>query len=263
MSARASGPAGGTGGVTGIVGLGHFGGALARLLESAGKRYVAHDARGAAVSGVNAGCVAADLGEVAQRAGVIVVCVPVPALEGVLRALVPMLGPSHLVMDVGSVKERPAREMARVLGAAVPWCATHPLFGPAALQRGERPLRAVVCANGVHAGAHGRARAFYEELGCEVLEQTPEEHDALMAETHALAFFVARAMQELGAGEGAAFVPPSFRAMAQTIETVRVDAGHLFEVIQRDNAYAGAARARLMDALARIDGELTGKDREG
>ena len=49
-----------------------------------------------------------------------------------------------------------------------------------------------------------------------------------MAWTHALAFFVAKGMIDAGAGMEVPFAPPSFQAIARTIEIVRSDAGHLF-----------------------------------
>lgn len=76
-----------------------------------------------------------------------------------------------------------------------------------------------------------------------------------MASTHALAFFVAKGMLELGLGD-LDIVPPSFRAMAATIDSVRADAGHLFLPIQNQNPFSAEARERLLDALARIHREL-------
>lgn len=231
----------------GIIGFGHFGRALGSLLAAVDRPYLVHDP---ALAG------SATLADLASGSAVIVLCVPVPATEAVLRALRPHLTARHLVMDVGSVKLEPTSALARVLGDEIPWCGTHPLFGPAALTRNERPLRAVVCPNPQHPQAHQRAREFYQHLGCEVIEQTPDEHDRIMADTHALAFFVARAMLDIGAANERAFAPPSFRAMAQTIDTVRVDAGHLFSVIQLANPHAAAARQRLLSAMMRIDAEL-------
>jgi prephenate dehydrogenase len=183
-------------------------------------------------------------------------CLPVGALEAALAELRPALTPLHVVLDVGSVKLWPSEVMGRVLGADVPWCATHPLFGPVSLARGERPLRVVVCPNRQHAGAAARARGLYERLGCEVTEMDADAHDRHMAETHALAFFVARAMLDIGAGRGSEIVTPSFRAMAQTVETVRGDAGHLFSLIQLGNPHAAEARRKLMNAMEEIDREL-------
>ncbi|MBL8762562.1 MAG: prephenate dehydrogenase [Phycisphaerae bacterium] len=248
----------------GVVGYGHFGRALASLLAAAGIPYRVYDPH-VSPGESTAGRWAASLEALVKPSRTIVFCVPVRALEPALRAARPWLSRQHLVLDVGSVKVLPSGQMARELGADVAWCATHPLFGPASLSRSERPLRAVVCPGAMHPGACAEARALYERLGCEVVEQSPEVHDQLMAMTHALAFFVAKGMIGVGAGEDAAFVPPSFRAMKQTVDTVRVDAGHLFSVIQNDNPFAADARRKLMDELRAIDAELraAGEQDEG
>ena len=99
-------------------------------------------------------------------------------------------------------------------------------------------------------------RALYERIGCEVIEQTAEGHDRVMAHTHALTFFVAKGMIDAGAGMEVPFAPPSFQAIARTIETVRSDAGHLFAAIARDNPFAAEARKQLVQALAAIDRAL-------
>ena len=100
----------------------------------------------------------------------------------------------------------------------------------------------VLCPSPLHPAAARRARAFYEQIGCEVIEQTPEGHDRVMAYTHALTFFVAKGMLDAGAGEAVPFAPPSFHAISRTIEAVRADAGHLFRAIQGENPYAAEAR---------------------
>ena len=88
--------------------------------------------------------------------------------------------------------------MSRILGDAVPWVGTHPLFGPTSVALGENPLVAVVCPNSTHPEAHHRARSLYERIGCRVVEMDPDSHDRLMAKTHALAFFVAKGMLDAG-----------------------------------------------------------------
>ena len=146
--------------------------------------------------------------------------------------------------------------MTSLLGADIPWVATHPLFGPASIARGETPLRAVVCPNPIHPTAAVRARAFYEHIGCVVTEQDADDHDRLMADTHAMAFFIAKGMLAIGAGQGDMPTPPSFAAMNTTIETVRSDAGHLFYAIETTNPFAADSRERLIDALSLIHRQL-------
>src|SRR5262249_44128203 len=141
-------------------------------------------------------------------------------------------------------------------GEAIPWVGTHPMFGPVSLARGERPLRAVVCPNPSHADAVARITALFERIGCEVIHEDAAAHDRTMAYTHALAFFVAKGLIDAGTPASAPYAPPSFQAIARTVELVRSDAGHLFEALHRENPYAGEARRRLLDALTTADSDL-------
>lgn len=236
----------------GILGFGHFGRALADLAQAARMSWSAADPS----VEVPAEHAAGDSADLAARTGILVLCVPVPAMESALHSLRPHLTPDHLVLDVGSVKAWPSEVMGRVLASDIPWCATHPLFGPVSLSRGERPLRVVVCPNDQHPHAADRAAGFYEALGCEVTRRDADTHDRHMADTHALAFFVAKAMLDIDAGHASDIVTPSFRDMARTVDTVRADAGHLFSLIQLGNPHAAEARARLLTALHAIDDEL-------
>lgn len=235
-----------------IIGFGRFGRALGSLLDEAELEYLALDP----ASDVPAPHRASSYPELLSRAELVVVATPVPTMRSVLAALRPHLRPSQLVLDVGSVKVKAVQAMTEVLGSDIPWVGTHPLFGPLSLARAERPLRVVVCPNPLHPDAVHRVRAFYERLGCEVIEQTPEGHDRVMAHTHALTFFVAKGMIDAGTGLNVPFAPASFQAMARTIETVRSDAGHLFTAIQHENPFASEARQQLLDALGDIHREL-------
>jgi prephenate dehydrogenase len=236
----------------GIVGYGRFGEAFASLCRERGFPVSVHDPQRRPPPELEA----PGLAELAGRAEVVVLATPVPAFVQVLRGLRPFLEAGHRVLDVGSVKVRPMEVMEAELGAEVPWVGSHPLFGPVSLAQAERPLRVVLCAHPGHPSALEAARRLYEGLGCEVLEQDPHAHDRAMAKTHALAFFLAKGLLDAGAGEGVEAPPPSFRALARSIELVRGDAGHLFRVLQTENPYAAQERHRLLGALQSVDRAL-------
>ncbi len=240
-------------GSLGFVGYGRFGAALGSLFREAGHEVLAWDP---AINAVPGDVRASSLDDLAARAGTLLVAVPVPEIRGTLEALRPRLTGEHQVFDVGSVKTGPYAAMDEILGAAVPWAGTHPLFGPVSLLRGERPLRVVVCASPLHPAAAASARALFGGIGCEVIDEAPAEHDRAMAWTHALAFFVAKGMLDAGAPADAPNAPPSFQAIARTIETVRADAGHLFGVLHRDNPFSAEARRALLNALGKLDATL-------
>ena len=234
-----------------ILGYGHFGRALSALASDAGLKVRVYDPHVAVPAAQRAPTLQACL----SGAPCALLAVPMEAFRDVLGGIRPLLSRESVVIDVTSVK-RPAVQACRdLLGDVIPWVATHPLFGPASLARGE-PLRVVVCPDTPHHSARAQVEALYHRLGCRIILQDSDGHDQLMAETHALAFFIAKGMLSIGAGQGQQGVPPSFGAMASTIETVRSDAGHLFFSIQHANPHAAAARKRLLDALGRIHDEL-------
>jgi prephenate dehydrogenase len=233
----------------GLIGFGRFGRAFAQLLEAADVPYLAFDP----FADVPANVRGASLADLAARCTTIMVGVPVGRMRETLESLAPHLSAAHTVFDVGSVKLNPTEAMAETLGDRVPWVATHPLFGPMSLALAERPLRVVLCPNPLHPGAVTTICNLYRSIGCEVVTQTAEEHDRVMAHTHALTFFVAKGMMDAGAGLEVPFAPPSFQAIARTIEAVRSDAGHLFVAIQNENPFASEARKQLVDALANIN----------
>jgi prephenate dehydrogenase len=235
-----------------LLGYGRFGRALGQLVVEAGIRLRAYDPSALVPPEYRA----QSLSDLTRGASFVVVAVPVPHMRAALVDLREHLTANQVVLDVGSVKVQPANALEEVLGDAIPWCGTHPLFGPVSLALAERPLRVVVCPARQHPDAAARVRALYERIGCDVVEQTAEGHDRVMAHTHALTFFVAKGMIDAGAGMEVPFAPPSFQAISRTIETVRSDGGHLFAAIARDNPFAAEARKRLVAALAAIDAAL-------
>jgi prephenate dehydrogenase len=170
-------------------------------------------------------------------------------MDRALATIAPRLRPEQVVLDVGSVKLRPCALLERHLGGRIPHVGTHPLFGPVSLARAERPLRAVVCPSPRHLAAADAVRALFRGLGFETLDQRPEEHDEAMALTHALTFFLAKGLVDVGCVAETPFAPPSYHAIARTLEAVRGDGGHLFAAIQNENPYAAGARERLLASL--------------
>lgn len=235
-----------------ILGYGRFGRAFADLLAQAGHAVRAFDPH----ADVPAELAAGTLADAVAGARWIVLAMPVPRLHAALLELRPLLHGGHTVIDVGSVKLHPCALMDAVLGADIAHAGTHPLFGPLSLARGERPLRVVLCASAQHAEAAARTRALFAGLGCEVIAQDAASHDRAMAGTHALAFFIAKGLVDMGVGEDMTVAPPSFQGLQNMLAAVRGDAGHLFAAIQQENPFAAEARARLIEALGLIHQRL-------
>lgn len=234
-----------------VLGYGRFGRAFAGLLTQAGREVRVFDPRADVPSDV----VASSAGAAVDGVQWVVLAMPVPKLREALLDLRPHLSATHTVIDVGSVKMQTCAAMDEILGAEIPHAGTHPLFGPLSMARGEA-LRAVVCASALHPAAAERTRKLFVDLGCEVIDQEPAAHDRAMASTHALAFFIAKSLVDMGVDDDLTVAPPSFLGLKNMLAAVRGDAGHLFAAIQQENPFAADARARLIDEMVRIHRRL-------
>lgn len=237
-----------------IIGLGRFGRAFATLLDEEGHAVSAWDPDQPLPLSVGLPSF-----ERVADSRIVVLAMPVEATAAVARSLRPLLTADHIVIDVGSVKVGPSTAMAAELGDDIPWVATHPLFGPASIARGDR-LRAVVCPNPRHPVATQTIKELFTGLGCAVLEVEAHEHDKRMASTHALGFFLAKGLLDAGATFEDAVTPPSSLGIARAIRSVRSDAGHLLVSLHRENPYAEAMREKALESLGRLHEALSGID---
>ncbi len=239
-------------GRVGVLGYGRFGSALCDLLEEAAFPVAAWDPLVEVPANRSLGGVR----DVVEGSRFLLLATPVEAQRSTLENIRPLLTPNQVVLDVGSVKVLPERWMAEVLGDEIPWIATHPLFGPDSLARGERPLRVVVVPSTRHPAALQAVLAFFARLGCTVIQQEAEAHDRAMAEAHALGFFIAKGLLDSGVTFESDIVPPSAQGLARLIHAVRVDAGHLLGTLHRENPFASQCRKDLVEALTALDEAL-------
>jgi len=236
----------------GFVGLGRFGHALSEIFAEHEYPIKAYDPNVAVPSEIGVG----SLEQLAADCQVLFVAVPVSTMPEVFHRLKPLVGPRHIVVDVGSVKMAPVKAMKEIFGADQPWVASHPLFGPVSLARAETGLRVVICSKSSHPAAVAEVSDLYRSIGCSIVELDPEAHDRIMAQTHAMAFFIAKGMLDAEVPTDSPAAPPSFQAMARTIESVRGDAGHLITTLHRENPFSAEYRRRLLFVLRTLDQKL-------
>jgi prephenate dehydrogenase len=227
----------------GLIGFGAFGRLTARHL-SPWLDILAHDPAVTDGEGV------ATLTDLATAAGcpTVILAVPVEALEATLIAIRPHLAPDAQIIDVGSVKVKPARLMDEILPPGVRIVGTHPLFGPQSGKDGIAGLRIAVCE--VRGGKDARRVAAFcrRALGLKVFSVSPEDHDREAATVQGLTHLIARvlmAMEPLPTRMTTA----SFDRLMQAVDMVRHDSPAVFRAIERDNPFAAEVRKRFF-ALA-------------
>lgn len=195
--------------------------------------------------------------DVIAQSDVIVLSIPLQAYDDLLPKLAPLLRPETLVVDVCSVKVKPAEIIAKLLPNHTNVLLTHPLFGPQSFGNGNKHTLVVTNAEGQHISAVAREILDYCEktLDLRVLHMTNEEHDKRMADIHVLTFFIARALGKMDL-QAEPFMTPSFQELLDLVVLDGSQTEALFDTIQNGNPYGAAERQRFMRILSEIDASL-------
>ena len=188
-----------------VIGVGLIGGSLARALRDAGEvgEVVGSgrnedNLRGAVRLGV-VDRYDTDPARGVVGADVVVVAVPLGAIEPVMRAIVPHLSPEAVVTDVGSAKGSVVADVERVYGHVPPhFVPGHPIAGTeksgveaafATLFQRRRVILTPLAETA--AVAHHLVRKMWELTGAEVIDMGVRHHDAVLAATSHLPHMLA------------------------------------------------------------------------
>lgn len=188
-----------------VIGVGLIGGSLARALrekgevaEVVGSGRNEDNLRAAIRLGVADRC-DTDPARAVAGADVVVIAVPLGAIEPVLRAIVPHLSPDAVVTDVGSAKGSVVADVERVYGR-IParFVPGHPIAGTeksgveasfSTLFQKRRVILTPLAETA--ASAHQLVKRMWELAGAEVIDMGVRHHDAVLAATSHLPHMLA------------------------------------------------------------------------
>lgn len=197
--------------------------------------------------------------DLAEAAGcpVVILAVPVGVLEQTLQEIAPLLADGALVIDVGSVKVKPAEAMQRLLPDHVRIVGTHPLFGPQSAKNGLEGLRIAVCKVRGAKDARRTAGWCRKVLKLKVFNVSPEDHDREAATVQGLTHLIARVLLNMEPLP-TRMTTASFERVMQGVDMVRHDSPAVYQAIERDNPFAADVRERFFSLFDKARGELDG-----
>lgn len=234
----------------GIVGFGNFGQFTARHLKPHFDITVS-DAHDIAAAAKKMGVKAAPLSQTAA-CDIILLAVPVQQMQSVLAQIKSRIKPNAIVIDVASVKQKPAKLMEKLLPNSVQLVGTHPLFGPQSGKNGIQGLEIVVCPVRAENKTTEKLESFLQTLGLRVIRMSPAEHDEWMARTQAVAHFIGRAVKEIDLPH-VPFKLATYDALLALRDLVKDDSDELFQTIQQENPYAETERKKLLATLEKLE----------
>jgi prephenate dehydrogenase len=236
----------------GLIGFGRFGQFAARHLRRHIHIFV-WDLRDLRKEAASVGLTWATREEAASCQFVLL-AVPISEVPVALAEVVPFMRPGALLMDACSVKMVPMEWMLAAAPDEIEVMGTHPLFGPDSARGGIGGLTMALCPG--RTNRTPAIRRFLESIGLNVVITSPEEHDRQMAHAQALTHFVARGLAEAGIEEQE-LSTPSFRELLRIMGTLIKDSPELFHDMNHYNPFASEVRGRFMEALHRLDGQVS------
>lgn len=183
----------------------------------------------------------------------IIVAVPLSALPGLLQQIRPILKPSTVLIDVCSVKQKPMEIYKQILPKHKNLVFTHPMFGPQSAGSGLVGHTIIFCNQ--NTASKNIQKFCRDRLGLKVVSMSAPEHDVVMANMHALTFFVARGLNNLGL-KPSRFQAPSFKILLDLVELDKAQSQELFETVECGNPAASLVRSHFIDELQKLDARL-------
>ncbi len=186
---------------------------------------------------------------------VVIICVPISAMQETCKQIAPLLRPDAIVVDVCSVKVLPVQWMRELLPASVDILATHPMFGPDSAARSVFGYKIVLCPERIRPDRYQKIRRVLLDTGLKVIETSAEEHDRKIAVSLALTHFIGRTLAEFGA-EPLDIDTEGYKRLLHILEVVNNDTWQLFHDMHSFNPYAVEKRREFMAAMERVHGKI-------
>lgn len=188
------------------------------------------------------------------EAGVTVLAIPVQAMADAAARLAPLLPKGALVVDVGSVKVKPAEALSAALPAHVDIVCTHPLFGPQSASEGIAGLNVTICP--VRGDRADCLEAFCRDtLGLRVIRTTPADHDRQLAYVQGVTHLIGKTLLSMGL-ETFDQTTVSYDLLQRAVGFIADDSAELFRAIELENPYAVEARQAFFEAVRRVETDL-------
>ena len=193
--------------------------------------------------------------EAACAQKVVIVCVPISAMQETLKQIAPLLKPDAIVVDVCSVKVYPVQWMKELLPSSVDILATHPMFGPDSAARSVFGYKIVLCPERIRPERYEKIKIVLLDLGLKLIETSAEEHDRKIAVSLALTHFIGRTLAEFGA-EPLDIDTEGYKRLLHILEVVNNDTWQLFHDMHCFNPYAVEKRQEFLEAMERVHSKI-------
>jgi prephenate dehydrogenase len=196
---------------------------------------------------------------------IIIISVPIDAVETVVCEIANYLNPGTLVLDVASVKQNPTKVMEKYLPTNVEFIPTHPVFGPRTTSLEGQVMVLTPIKKGKW---YEKVVNYLKNHKTQIVESTPEKHDKMMAIVQILTHFsyisTASAINKLGVDIKTTrlFASPIYNLMVDMIARITSQNPYLTYFIQKENKNGDKVRDVFFDSVLELKEVLSNSDEE-
>jgi len=163
----------------------------------------------------------------------IILGVPIHALEGTIKRVVPLMGKYSVLVDVSTVKKYPL-QLLKKYAKGKRYIATHPMWGPESYEKRAGDVagfRIVVSAHTLPEDMYVKYKKEIAKLGFNIIEKSADAHDKESAQTLFLTHFIGQTVSRAG------FVRTdidtvSFGNLMDAVESVKHDSALFADVFE-------------------------------
>lgn len=186
----------------------------------------------------------------------LIFAIPLSAYTDVIGRIKQYLQKETTIIDVCSVKHKPATMLAGLLNEQ-PIVLTHPLFGPESASQSLSGHTIVICPDSSTKSKVEEVSKFCKSLGLNVIMMSPKEHDQEMAIVQGLTFYVARCLERLPQLRNTTLKTPSFNKLLDLANLESHHSEDLFYTIQSGNLFAEKVRQNFIEQLQEINRDIS------
>nr|WP_181501107.1 prephenate dehydrogenase [Methanococcus maripaludis] len=206
--------------------------------------------------------------DAAEKGDIVIISVPINVTESVIKEVAPHVKPGSLLMDITSIKERPAKLMAEFSKTGVFVLPTHPMFGPETPSLNRQVVILTPTENEKTNPFFEKIKEFLEIEGAKVIVVSPKEHDKIMGVVQGLTHFVyislGSTLKDLGIDikESRNFASPIYELMINIIARIIGQNPYLYADIQMHNPQIKTIHDTFIKNCENISEIVQNKDRD-
>jgi prephenate dehydrogenase len=204
--------------------------------------------------------------DAASNSDIVIIAVPIEVTDDIINEVAPVMKNGALLVDVTSVKERPAQLMHELSPKGVAVLPTHPMFGPRVRNLDGQ---VVVLTPMEDNNWTEKVIKFLEGEKARVVITSPETHDRMMSVVQGLTHFayisIAATLEklEVDVKESRKFSSPIYSLMLDMIARIVAQNPYLCYSIQTDNRYIEETHDIFLKTFIELKDMISEENKEG